>query len=204
MHGYKPSRHVVAQGWGGGTGLLLQHGQHRSSQDVAGLTLSAFADHLRSQCRQVITERCDIVAACDIAMSGHEALVIQVVVGVDEYLAGRFVRFWISDRSCLAASTLQKVSTTTTPSSPMTKPAFAAAGTAAIGVSIAAQTSEPTSMSVNGGAEDCRAQLHATMPGKRLRTRLSSQFRGRAWLLGFDARGDRVACSSGPFPVGGV
>ncbi len=66
-------------------------------------------------------------------------------------LMGSFVRWRISVSNSLAALADAKLSITATPSSPMTKPPFAAATPFAAGLSIAAHTFAPTCFSVKEG-----------------------------------------------------
>jgi hypothetical protein len=90
-------------------------------------------------------------------------------------LMGSFVRCRISVSNSLAALADAKLSITATPSSPMTKPPFAAATPFAAGLSIAAHTFAPTCFSVNGGTGG-EAQIHTGSDERhrRLQWRLSS------------------------------
>src|SRR5687767_13174288 len=102
------------------------------------------------------------------------------------YLMGSFVRRRISVSNSLAALADAKLSITATPSSPITKPPFAAATPFAAGLSIAAHTFAPTCFSVkagtavvcacpmpgiqSGSAAGIQSRAHAVATAKRVRT----------------------------------
>src|SRR5919108_2096726 len=105
-------------------------------------------------------------------------------------LMGSFVRCRISVSNSLAALADAKLSITATPSSPMTKPPFAAATPFAAGLSIAAHTFEPTCFSVNGGTavlcacptSRIQSRAHDATTAKRARPVVRMISFGHRWL----------------------